>query len=238
MTSDASGGYERFISMRMGLRLAFQICVGIAISVLSSSADIITTFGDITVLAGPPTSVREGALESDLFLFAFGEQENVILPEDLRVSFSNPGLYLDRSDLPFPVPILPAGTQVSSVFLHADPETRGIGYSGALTFDTDVLGVILGGILLEESDYLGAPQTSFPLDAFTSGRGIALSGQDAIALTLDARTLIFDFTTRSAIDQVRVITAARAIPEPAMSLLLGAGGIAALAVRRRRRSES
>ena len=238
MATDTSGCRERFVSLRMFLRLAIQVGAGIAISVLPSSADFIATFGDITVLAGPPASVREGALESDLFLFAFGEQENVTLPADLRVSFISPGLYLDRSDLPFPVPVLPAGTQVSSVFLHADPATRGIGYSGALTFDTDVLGVILGGILLEESDFLGSPGTSFPLDAFASGRGIALSGQDAIALTLDARTLIFDFTTRSAIDQVRVITAVRAVPEPAISLLLGGGAIAALAARRRRQAKS
>ncbi len=234
MAIDASGRRERFVSLRISLRLAFQVCAALLVSVLPSSADFIATFGDIAVLAGPPSSVREGALESDLFLFAFGERENVTLPQDLRVSFTTPGLYLDRGDLPFPVPVLPAGTLVSSVFLHADPETRGIGYSGALTFDTDVLAVILGGILLEESDYLGSPGTSFPLDAFASGRGIALSGQDAIALTLDARTLIFDLTTRSAIDQVRVITAARTVPEPAISLLLGGGAIAALVARRRR----
>jgi hypothetical protein len=150
----------------------------------------------------------------------------------------DPGLYLDRLDLPFPVPTLAAGTHVNSVFLHADPETRGIGYSGAITFSTDVLGVILGGTLLDESDYLGPAGTVFPVDPFASGRGIALSGLDAIALSLDARTLIFDFTTRSAIDQVRVITTAPSVPEPAMSLLCGAAGAVALAVRRRRRSST
>lgn len=200
-----------------------------------ASADIILTLGDVAVLSSPPASVEEGALESDFELFAFGERQNVLLPFDLRVNLRLPGLYISRDDLPFPVPVVPAGTVVNSFLLHADPATRGIRYGGAVTFGSDVLGVILGGLLLAESDFLGLPGTSFPLDPSGSGRGLALSGQDALALSPDARMVLFEFRTGQAIDQVRVITAARAIPEPPLALLLGAALAAAFEIRRRRR---
>ena len=131
-----------------------------------AAASIISVTGNVGVIAAPLCTC-EGSLESDSDVFTFIERQNVVLPADLRVNFVAPGLYDDRSDLPDPVPFLAAATAVDSYFLHADPFTRGITYEASLTFDSDVLAVILGGVLLEESDGpLGAIGTNYPLDAF------------------------------------------------------------------------
>ena len=197
-----------------------------------AAASIISVTGNVGVIAAPLCTC-EGSLESDSDVFAFIERQDVVLPADLRVNFVAPGLYDDRSDLPDPVPFLAAATAVDSYFLHADPSTRGITYEGSLTFDSDVLAVILGGVLLEESDGpLGAIGTNYPVDAFFSGRGLAIGGRDQIELSADRRTISFSFTTRQAIDQVRIVTEAQAIPEPFAVMLLGSG-IAAAVTRRR-----
>jgi hypothetical protein len=205
----------------------------LAAGVSASQAAIISFSGNLSIVP-TPASVDLDAYESDDVLIVFSEQQNVLLQDDLRVNFTEPGLYDDRSDLPTPVPRIAAGTLVDSYFLHADPVTGGILYSGSITFDTDVLGVIVGGVLLDESDdIIGSPTTFYAWDYYGAGRGLALSGRDTIELSLDRRTITFSFTTRRLMDEVRVITAA-SVPEPGALLLMGTA-LAAVAGRRRLR---
>ena len=104
-------------------------------------------------------------LQSDTTLFVFPELQDFVLASDLRVNVTDPGTYDCGCTLPFPVPRIAAGTEVDSYLVHADPATRGIPYFAVITFDSDILGVMFGGVLLGESDpIVGAPGTLYPTD--------------------------------------------------------------------------
>ena len=200
----------------------------------------ITTTGAVTVISTPP-SVIVGAVESDLHAVFFAERTGVALPSAVRVNLAAPGVYDDRSDLPPVTPVIPVGTSVNSYLLHADPLTSGIRYSGSITFDAVILGIIVGGELLEASDpVIGGVSTIYPDDAFFSGRGLALNGQDLISVSNDRLTVAFQFTTRRLIDQFRIITQAEpaAVPEPWLAGLLTTCGIVRAAWRLRDRSRA
>jgi len=226
MSNNSSSG--SYVSSRRILPLTLALVLGAA---SSSSAAIINTLFSISVIGAPP-SVQEDALQSDDTLFVFPELQDFVLTSDLRVNVTDPGDYGCGCILPFPVPRIAAGTEVDSYLVHADPVTRGFGYLGALTFDSDILGVMFGGMLLGESDpILGAPGTLYPTDP--ANRGLAIvAGQDFISISPDRRSILMAFITRRNYDQMRIVTAAQA-PEPLTFVLLG-GGLAMVAIRRRR----
>ena len=67
-------------------------------------------------------SVQFGALQSDDHMFAFDEQQNVKLAAALPVDISQPGQYgPDCNCDPLTPGTIPAGSYVSSLFVHADP---------------------------------------------------------------------------------------------------------------------
>lgn len=138
----------------------------------------------------------------------FDERQDVTLNKPLMVDISTPGTYERTEDLtPFSIP---AGTIVDSHFLHADTVGKAkVRLQGSVTFDADIIGVIVTDGSLDKSDRLGASATRYPEDLEL--RGLELTGRrhggDLVTLSADLRTLTFDVTFSSVLDQIRVITA-------------------------------
>lgn len=194
-------------------------------------ATIISTSGDIASIAAP-SEVGQGLMESNSFGWTFDEQQNFTLSVDLIVdSFSSTGSG----------GLIAAGTAINSHFLHIDPvgdeneDGTAISYSGMITFDQVILGLVWTGDVCPEkcplsdnnlasSDYLGAVGTIYRDDI---GRGMeveeyyAVNGsQDFFSISADGKSLSLDLISALPLrsDQVRIITAS---PVP----LPGAGGL-------------
>jgi hypothetical protein len=204
-----------------------------------ASGGILLTSGAVQVTSPPPADVTNGALTSNTVVRVFAEQLGLTLGSDLTVNITTPGTYTGSLT---PGAIL-AGTVVDSYFLHADPASSSTtAYSGSVTFDTDVLGLIVLDNRLDNTDaVLGRPGTLYPTGF--NGRGLELgSTQDQITLSADRRTVSFSWHAAVAMDSVRVVTAATsaavpatAVPAPGGLALAAAGALALLGYRRLRR---
>ena len=190
----------------------------------------------------------QGDLESNTYLSAFDELQNVVLPSDLTVGFmppvDPPGTLPDD-----PVGFIAAGTSVSSHLIHFDPvgnwfdkDTK-VTLTGWVTFDAPILGVIGGVNQLDNTDSntSGHPAANIPLGlpnvhyGWDGVRGIEIGDYaDTIQiLASDLHTIYVDFTVADyGIDQIRVITA---VPIPATLMLLASGLAGILAWRRMRK---
>ncbi|MDX2146822.1 MAG: hypothetical protein SFZ23_04810 [Planctomycetota bacterium] len=191
------------------------------------------SFGAISSVTGsallisPPPSTALGALQSNTRAPAFDERQDLVLGAGLSVDITTPGIYDALSDL---TPgVIAAGTRVHSHYLYADPERReSTVYEGSVLFDQQVLGIIVLRSALNASDAaLGAPGTIY---ADNEARGLEF-GQDRVTLVLSGNRVNFRFTTSTATDDIRVITA---VPAPAGVLALAP---ALLATLRRRRAK-
>ena len=177
--------------------------------------------GDVDVLAAPPASVVEGALQSDAATRLFFEG---------RVTLSSARI----ADIGGPVS---AGTTVDSFFFHFDPFTEATPQhsAGSVTFEGAILAVFIESASLISTDgAFGAPGTTYP-----SGiRGLEPVGS-AVSDTvgISGSLLTFDFNATSSVDQIRVLVGLASVPEPATLALLAAGLFAfgAQAQCRRRR---
>jgi hypothetical protein len=176
-------------------------------------ASITSVAGQMTLIA-PPPSVELHEVESDTTQFAFNERQCVLLGTPLKVNISTPGTFDDETDLT-PASI-PAGTMVSSHFVHADkvgktgPRAE---LEGTLTTNADILGVIIKRPALDASDFLGAIGTVYPTGL--AGRQLNLRKQNDFVIvhaTLRSVTVHTDNLLHS--DQVRVITECEVPPPP------------------------
>ena len=185
-------------------------------------------------LTGAPASVEANVWESNHRTRVFQEQSGLVLGEDLHVDITAFGRVDDTSDM---TPgTIDAGTRVDSWFVHQDVVgPRGnLFLKGSITFDQEILGVIVNRESLLNSDGpLGNPGTVYPLGLFPRGLDF---GQDSekIKVSADRHTLKFNLYTTTVMDQIRVITAAAPVPAPAAATLL-LGGL--LTRGRRRRAE-
>ena len=206
-------------------------CVLTAAVATSSSAAIVAAAGDVAQIPPPPSVVPQ-ALESDFHIHAFDEAQHLELPTAIRVDISSPGTYEKWPDLT--PAVIAAGAEVSSYLLHADQMDfcRSVALEGSITFDTDILGVILRKHTLNKTDgILGALDTEYPTNRLGLSRGAELlSSQDSVVLEPDGRTLTVHLAVGSAIDQIRVVTDA---PEPTALSLLALGVLPAIRSRRR-----
>ncbi len=201
----------------------------------STFASIITITGDITLLDPPPGDVSQNALESNTTMYAFQEQENLILNNDIRVNILDPGFYDDTSDLV--IGSIGKGTAVNSYFVHSDRNPDEPGFpdlSGTITFANDILAVIVLAPDLTSSDSdLGAPGTLYATGAIADQlRGLELRQGllDSIDISADRRTITINSRSILARDELRIITA---VPEPASLGLIAIGGVIAAFSRRR-----
>lgn len=209
---------------------ALAVVPWLCLSTLSPVA-LLSTSGQVQIIAAPP-SVREGALESDVVARVFAERLGFVLPTDLVTDITAPGAYDTVAGL---TPgVLPAGTVVDSFFLHADrvgSPGAAARYVGSVTFDVDILGLMVQVPALRASDaVLGAPGTLYSTSPTVDDLELdpAAPERDSVVLSADRRTLMFDFRTTVSTDTVRIVTAAGAVPEPAGALLLGLGALGLL----------
>ena len=205
--------------IRRSLVAALLAC-GIA-AAGGANAAISSVSGQIVQIAPPPSVTFDGgngALESNDHMFTFDERQNVTLATDLPTDISQPGTYgPDCSCNPLTPGMIPAGTTVSSTFVHADPvgtPDKPNVLQATIVTDSDILGIEVCGNAsphcgvngLDISDpVLGAPGTLYPTDVF--GRSMNFSTQkDFLIWQIDNRTVMIQTATRDHADQVRIIT--------------------------------
>ncbi len=176
----------------------------------AARATIVGVDGQIVQLPTPPASVLFDGLSSDTTMFAFDEQQHVVLAAPLAVDFTQPGTYKLDTDLQ-PSQI-PAGTVVNSQFVSSNETTKPCNicarqFEGTIHTDSDILGVILLSRSLDASDFLGAAGTLYPTGL--PGRKLELNEnqQDMVIEEVDRHTLVIHSEIRlQAADQIRVIT--------------------------------
>lgn len=206
-------------SFALGLILALHLTAHCPAAISDFSGDL--------VVIDPPDAVTLSSLEDDFLAKLFVEQQSVFLHEDMLVDVSVPGVVSTTFDLS---PATLVGEVVNSYLVHADPVRNGSparDYIGSITFDEEILGIMVMGGKLDESDLLlGSEVTRYiPPEYYRGfeGPGFRTQGaqiNDSIELMADLRTITFHFMTTSRLDQVRIITSATvketasAIPEP------------------------
>ncbi len=153
----------------------------------------------------PPTSVKLGDLESNDNAVIFAESSGFLLTDNVSVDLAVPGT-ISGGGNPLPGVMLPSRTVVDSFYIHFDPvgsPSSPVLVSGSVTFNSEILGIIISKNRLNLTDnLLGVPDTSYP-----SNQELA-SSLDSVTLSEDRRTLLFDLPATNGIDPIHVITAA------------------------------
>jgi hypothetical protein len=186
---------------------------------------IVSVTGDVVAVEQDGTVVGGGALTSNS-IAAVAENRNVVLQAELRVNIINPGLYDQPSDIRRAR--VAQGTAIDSFLVSIDGGLgRGTVSSGSITFDRDVVGILIFDESLNASDDLFAPgQIDSPED-----RGVELletGSNEFITLSSDRRTVELQLGDDISLDQVRILTN---IPAPGALVALG---LLAAGTRRRR----
>jgi len=174
---------------------------------LSSLAGIAETTGGVRILSAPPESVQIKRLITPATANLFPERMNVTLTEPLSLVAANPGLY-DSGHHP-EIMDLPAGTVVSSYFIHAENSLPSPA-DGTVTFDRPILGLALKPSQLKQTDEaFGHSQVQYPT-TLEKGRGTGFEeAMDEIEISPDRKTLRVRMgCSVGAFDQVRVFVAA------------------------------
>jgi hypothetical protein len=229
---------------------ANPILLALTLSLPAWCGSTVTTYsGDIGFINTAPSSLVPGAVENNLKALLFMEDTDLSFDSAITVNATAPGLYKSKASLT-PGSIA-AGTLVSDTYIHADPVTSGTKFTGSVTFDSNILGVIVTTNDLFATDaLLGVTGTNY---GNVTPRGLELNPlQDYFSISTDLRTLTFTLTTWGWTDDIRVLTAgassgtsaaqpppASATPEPGTLALIGLGlGCVVIGARRRRPNAS
>jgi hypothetical protein len=210
--------------------------IGIVIFPAAAGAGILNTTGAIQTIAAP-SDIRTDVLESDSTVFAFAELQNVTLTTGIGVTVSLPGTSpAGPGDDNLSPAFIPLGTPISSYFLHCDavgsPDPP-VTYTGSITFDSDVLGLMFLNPRLNDSHaYPGLPGTLYSMTGALEIN--STPAFDSITLSADRRTVSVNFRNANSPDDVRIVTAA--VPEPGALMLALFGGVMLVLVLLRRRS--
>ena len=232
------------LSSKTGMALAALASAALACLVPSPvRAQTVVSSTGVHLLSSAPPSVVEGQITSNTQTTAFQEMQDVPLANALGVDISTPGTY--NSAHPLTPGTIAAGSKVNSFFFYSDPQNnnKGVGFTGSLTFDSDILGLIVRVNSLNQTDpVLGASGTTYPTGApADTDRGLEITGTgpDSVTLSADRRTLTYNFNTAQFVDEVRVVTSAAPVPEASTTvsfgllLALGLGGLVVAAKRRK-----
>ena len=164
---------------------------GFAMTATSVPAAIVATAPDVLLIA-PPASVVQGALESNMRIFAFNERQCFPLPADLD---TDQGL-------------IHAGTKVSCHLLHTDPAQPPIVLTGKARFNALILGVVNDSADLDASDGPCKWQnTVYPAAGTEPFRGLEpAQPNDQYNIIQGGFGIQVRMDVPSFLDQVRVIT--------------------------------
>ena len=194
-----------------------------------AGATPISVTGAVDPISAPADARLNTVLESNTLAPFFTEVTNSLLLGNLTVDFNAPGTYNAN---PVSTNTIAAGTRVDSYYLVTDPigsdpaNTRS--FSGSITFNTDILGaIVLDPEFASSNGVVGHPGTLYS----PNGVQLELGSPDAFTISADRRTLSFNFTSNTAADNVRIITAT-SVPEPASILLVASGLVGAYRYRK------
>jgi hypothetical protein len=227
---------------------SYVALLALTLAIPAWGASTVTSYsGDIGFVTTPPSSLVPGASENNLKALLFMEDTNLSFASAITVDATAPGLYKSKASLT-PGSIA-AGTPLSDTYIHADPVTSGTTFTGSVTFNTDILGLIVTtNDLFATDSLLGVHGTNY--GPSTNPRGLELSpSQDYFSISANLRTLTFTLKTWDYTDDIRVITAGNfastssalsaaqsPVPEPGAIALIGLGlGLIAVGARRQRR---
>jgi PEP-CTERM motif len=219
------------------MRVNWALClcaIPLLASVGTASATIVSVSGAVSIIAAPANARVNEVLESNSVAEIFAEQTGLLLGSGVTVDFTGTGF--QNMSTPSPLPVIPAGTRVSSYLLVTDPlgadPFSGHDFKGSITFDSAILAVILLDPEFANSNAalgnVGTLYSSF-------GMGLELfDNQDTFVVSPDGKTLSFAFSSSSGADHLRIVTAA-GVPEPSTVLLLAAG-LTSVLIRNRKRA--
>lgn len=197
--------------------------LGMTALISAANGAITSVSGQTTWLGSPPVSCWPGAL-TGFNAYAWDEQQNITLATLAVDMTNNPGTSA------FMIPGLLGGTY-DSHFIHFEGIPGVISAQGTVTFATNIVGVIVKPLTLDNSDVTcGAFGTSYPTGYPLRGTNTSIPS----FFSINANTITFNLAAIASIGevaQIRVIT--DAVPAPSATALLGLGG---LAMARRRRN--
>lgn len=181
------------------------------------ASGIRTTKGEV-IPAPPGTPETLAALESDTHILVIPERRDFVLKNRIRVDIDSPGIYQGEellANLPFKA--RPKGRMRSYLLRYnpvgSVPKPGFRRFEGSVTFDRPVLGIIVGGKKLHQTDELlsKAPlPTLNAIDAELRGLERAKNpGADSVTLSEDRKTVTVIFYAGESIDEIRAITADR-----------------------------
>lgn len=175
-----------------------------AFTIQTASADITSVEGSV-VLREPPPSILLNEWESDSEIRAWYENQ-VTLSSDVSIPVGS-GFVNDFSHLVFGT--LSSGTSVRTYMVRFDPiaVNGSIRLDGAISFDTPILGVIIGNQLVATDDELGSPGVNYNENLF---RGMELDSTDPEAdsfeISPDRLRIELTMEVDPFTDDIRIVT--------------------------------
>jgi len=221
-----------------------HLIFSIATLLLCSNAGALTVSGDISLLSTPPVAAGPGGLVSGGRTFAWAEGRDVSLSAPLFVDIvpflnNSAGTYMKNGRSSFQPSwsgsISPGS--VDSFIVHAEQSGQNATFTGSITFDTDIVGIIFEGATLSATDaLLGAIGTTYAGGSYN--RGVELRGRNNwFSISSDLRTFAFQTVARENMDEFRILTyrqiQSTVVPIPASAWLFGSALFVLGRIRRR-----